>query len=118
MVGGQLLFAVGLLGLLCAGHTAPNWVIWLSMLPIGVGGGVAVPAMTSALLETVEPAYAGVASGELNGARQVGGAVGVALFGTLITGDFPSGLRLSLSIASSVLVLGALAAARWAPRHG
>jgi MFS transporter, DHA2 family, methylenomycin A resistance protein len=118
MVGGQLVFAVGLLGLLCAGHTAPNWVIWLAMLPIGIGGGVTVPAMTSALLEAVEPAYAGVASGELNAARQVGGAVGVALFGTLVAGDFLTGLRLSLAIASSVLVLGALTAARWAPRRG
>jgi DHA2 family methylenomycin A resistance protein-like MFS transporter len=109
------LFAVGLVGLLFAGHTAPNWVIWLAMLPIGIGGGVTVPAMTSALLETVEPAYAGVASGALSGARQVGGAVGVALFGTLVTADFLPGLRLSFAIASGVLVLGALTAARWAP---
>ncbi|MET8155961.1 MFS transporter [Sphaerisporangium sp. NPDC005289] len=117
MVAGQLLFAVGLLGLLWAGHTAPDWVIWLAMLPIGIGGGITVPAMTSALLESVEPAHAGVASGALNGVRQVGGAVGVALFGTLVSGGFLPGLRLSLAIASSVLAVGALTAARWAPRH-
>ncbi len=112
MAGGQLVFAAGLLGLLFAGRAAPYPLIWLAMVPIGIGGGVAVPAMTSALLETVEPAYAGVASGELNAARQAGGAVGVALFGALAGG----GLRLPLAIAACALTLGAATALRWAPR--
>jgi DHA2 family methylenomycin A resistance protein-like MFS transporter len=45
--------------LLGAGHTAPNWVIWPAILPIGIGGGVTVPAMTSALLETIDLARGG-----------------------------------------------------------
>lgn len=113
MMGGQFLFALGLLGLLVAGPTAANWVIWLATVPVGIGGGAAVPAMTSAVLETVEPEYAGVASAELNTARQVGGAVGVALFGTLVAKDFIPGLRLSLAIAAAALICSSSVTARW-----
>jgi MFS transporter, DHA2 family, methylenomycin A resistance protein len=113
MTGGQLIFALGLLGLLIVGPTAPNWAIWLATVPVGIGGGAAVPAMTSAVLETVEPEYAGVASAELNTARQVGGAVGVALFGTLVAGHFIPGLRLSLAIASTALICSSAVVARW-----
>jgi DHA2 family methylenomycin A resistance protein-like MFS transporter len=113
MMGSQFVFALGLLGLLVAGPSAPNWAIWLATVPVGIGGGAVVPAMTSAVLETVEPAYAGVASAELNTARQVGGAVGVALFGTLVAGDFVPGLRLSLAIAAAALICGSSVTARW-----
>jgi MFS transporter, DHA2 family, methylenomycin A resistance protein len=113
MMGGQFLFALGLLGLLVAGPTATNWVIWLATVPVGVGGGAAVPAMTSAVLGTVEPESAGVASAELNTARQVGGAVGVALFGTLVADDFIPGLRLSLAIAATALICSSSVTARW-----
>jgi DHA2 family methylenomycin A resistance protein-like MFS transporter len=61
----------------------------------------------------VEPAYAGVASAELNTARQVGGAVGVALSGTLVAGDFVPGLRLSLAIAAAALICSSSVTARW-----
>ncbi|GAA4509739.1 MFS transporter [Actinoallomurus oryzae] len=113
MIGGQLLFAAGLLTLLVAGTGASNPVIWLATVPVGIGAGAVVPAMTSAVLETVEPGHAGVASAELNTARQVGGAVGVALFGGLVAGDLGHGLRLSLAIAAAALLLSAAAAARW-----
>jgi DHA2 family methylenomycin A resistance protein-like MFS transporter len=115
MALGQTTFAAGLIALGVAGSDAPIWWIWLAMLPTGIGGGITVPAMTSAVLETVRPASAGIASGALNAARQVGGAVGVALFGTLVAGNFLTGLRLSLIIAATALLLGALTAIRWAP---
>lgn len=113
LMGGQLLFASGLLGLLLVGPDTAEWVIWLATVPVGLGGGIAVPAMTAAVLEAVEPAYAGVASAGLNTARQVGGAVGVALFGTVITGDLGSGLRVSLVLATTALIAGVLVTARW-----
>jgi len=117
MMGGQFLFAAGLLGLLAAGPHANNWEIWAATVPVGIGGGAVVPAMSSAVLKAVEPEYAGVASAELNTARQVGGAVGVALFGTLVAGAFVHGLRVSLLLAAAALCVGACATARWgAPR--
>jgi MFS transporter, DHA2 family, methylenomycin A resistance protein len=113
MMGGQFLFALGLFGLLLAGPHASNWAIWAATVPVGIGGGAVVPAMSSAVLEAVEPAYAGVASAELNTARQVGGAVGVALFGTLVAGAFVHGLRVSLLLAGTALCLSSSVTARW-----
>lgn len=117
MMCGQTIFALGLLGLLLAGPSAPVWVIGPVTVLVGIGGGAAVPAMTSAVLESVEPEYAGIASAELNTARQVGGAVGVALFGTLIAGAFLPGLRLSLVIAAGALLASSSVTARWVRVH-
>ncbi len=63
--------------------------------PLGVifGGSVllglvslAMPAMTAAVVGAAGPEHAGVASGILNAARQSGGALGVALLGSLLGG--------------------------------
>lgn len=117
MAAGQFLFALGLLGLVPAGPHTSDWAIWAAIIPVGIGGGVVVPAMSSAVLEAVEPAYAGIASAGLNTARQVGGAVGVALFGTLIAGGLLHGLRVSLLIAALALCASSSVTAVWgAPR--
>ncbi|MEU9175113.1 MFS transporter [Streptomyces sp. NPDC048420] len=117
LIGGQFVFALGLFALLLAGPHASDWQIWLATVPVGIGGGAAVPAMSGAVLGAVEPEYAGVASAELNTARQVGGAVGVALFGTLVAGVFASGLRISLIIAALALCGSSLVTARWGRVH-
>ncbi|MFG1808496.1 MFS transporter [Streptomyces sp. NPDC049040] len=116
LVGGQLLFAAGLLTLLAVGPGAPLWAVCPVTLLVGLGGGAAVPAMTSAVLDAAPAGHAGVAAAGLNTARQVGGAVGVALFGTLVAGDFLPGLRLSLLIAAAALLAAASLTARWVPR--
>lgn len=118
MMGGQALFALGLLGLLLAGPHANDWAIWAATIPVGIGGGAVVPAMSSAVLEAVSPEYAGVASAELNTARQVGGAVGVALFGTLVAGAFVHGLRVSLVLAAVALLVSSSVTARFGPARG
>jgi DHA2 family methylenomycin A resistance protein-like MFS transporter len=110
---GQLLFCAGLLALLLAGPSAPLWAICLLTLPVGAGGGAVVPAMTSAMLDAVAPEYAGTASAHLNTARQLGGAVGVALFGALITPHFLPGLRLSLALSALALLAGAAVTGRY-----
>ena len=58
----------------------------LPFLLIPGGMGLAVPAMTAAILASVEPAWSGTASAVLNAARQAAGAIGVAVFGTLVAG--------------------------------
>jgi MFS transporter, DHA2 family, methylenomycin A resistance protein len=87
---------------------------WLLMLPglilVPLGIGTAVPAMTTALLSSVPRARAGVASGVLNTVRQAGGAIGVALFGTLLAQDGTPGLAGAFIMAAAVLGAATLAA--------
>ena len=60
---------------------------WLVLLPgfvlAGIGLGVTSNGLASAALAAVEPAHAGMAAGLVNTLRQVGTAVGVAVFGAL-----------------------------------
>jgi MFS transporter, DHA2 family, methylenomycin A resistance protein len=81
----------------------------LIVIPAGIG--LAVPLMTSALLSTVPRSRSGIASGVLNTVRQAGGAVGVALFGALMTGHGVSGIRTAFTIAAGLLACGAVFAA-------
>jgi DHA2 family methylenomycin A resistance protein-like MFS transporter len=69
-----------------------------------------MPAMTSVVVGAAGPQHAGVASGVLNAARQAGGALGVALLGSLLTGAGPGGHGLALQVPLTVAAGSLLAA--------
>jgi DHA2 family methylenomycin A resistance protein-like MFS transporter len=112
----------GLIG--ASGYALLGWIgisndaSFLQMLPglalIPAGMGLGVPAMTTSILSDVERRQAGTASAVLNTARQVGGAVGVAVFGALVAAganaEILSGIRLAMGISSALLLLAALLA--------
>ncbi len=110
MTAGQLLEGAGFLSVLLVGPHAPLAAQLAALVPIGVGAGTASPPMMTALLEAVAPERAGLASGFLNSARQVGSAMGVAIFGALVVSSagFIQGMRWTLLTAAlSLLVTGA-----------
>ncbi|MEN2416503.1 MFS transporter [Streptomyces rimosus] len=119
MVAGQLVGAAGSPALLTVSpHTYVGTVAAL-MVPVGLGGALAVPALTALPLDAVPADRAGTASAVLNTARQVGGAIAVAVFGALLAGadTFLSGVRWSMLLAVAGLLLTAGAAATL-PRSG
>jgi DHA2 family methylenomycin A resistance protein-like MFS transporter len=91
---------------------------FIDMLPgfvlIPAGMGLAVPAMTTAILSSVDRAKSGTASAVLNAARQVGGAIGVAAFGALVSGvtsgQIVSGLNIGAIAAAALLVVATFVA--------
>lgn len=111
IITGQLLMAVGLVALCVPPASAPAWLLVLLMIPVGTGGGLAVPAVTSLLLDRVPAQRAGTASGVLNASRQLGGALSVAVLGAMVSphAQFLHGLRTSLLIAALLVVLTAAA---------
>jgi DHA2 family methylenomycin A resistance protein-like MFS transporter len=111
IITGQLLMAAGLVALCVPPASMPAWLLVLLMIPVGTGGGLAVPAVTSLLLDRVPAQRAGTASGVLNASRQLGGALSVAVFGALVSNHahFLHGLRTSLLIAALLVVLTAAA---------
>lgn len=122
IVGGAIAAAgYGLLGLFGVSSSAG----FLAMLPglalIPLGMGLAVPAMTASILGSVERHQAGIASAVLNAARQVGGAVGVAVFGAMAaTGgavQIIGGVRAALAVCTVLLVLAALLAYRFGEKR-
>lgn len=109
MIWGLIGGAVGFLLLVGIDAKTSYPTIALSLLLISFGVGAAVPAMTTALLSTIEKTRAGVASGALNTVRQAAGAIGVALLGVIGGRSEPSmaGVHATFWIASALLLLGA-----------
>ncbi len=104
--GGVLLAACGyaLTARLGAGSQMIEMLPGFALIPGGMG--LAIPALTSGLLASVDKHDAGAASGALNACRQVGGAAGVAIFGALAGTDVVTGLHVS-GLSAAVLLVGA-----------
>ncbi|WP_419669042.1 MFS transporter [Streptomyces sp. 2-1] len=83
--GGLLLIGAGMFcqAVLDAG------TIWTVLVPglvlVGLGTGLVAPTLAGAALATVRPERAGMAGGAVNTSRQLGYALGVAVFGTVLT---------------------------------
>jgi DHA2 family methylenomycin A resistance protein-like MFS transporter len=114
MVLGALIGAVGYLLL----HRLDGQATFIEMMPafvlIPAGMGLAVPAMTTSILSSVDRARSGTASAVLNAARQVGGAIGVAAFGALVSevtgGQIVSGLKTAALSGAGLLIVATIAA--------
>ena len=116
IAAGQLLMAVGLAGLWLLPADAPALVVALTMIPVGVGGSFTVPPIIALVMDQVPSERAGTASGVINTARQVGGSLGVAIYGALLAGHgFMAGLHLGLGTTAVALLI--LAAASLRLRH-
>ncbi|MFD9820800.1 MFS transporter [Streptomyces violascens] len=120
MLVGQLLALAGLLLLLSADEHTPTLLAAFLMVPLALGCGISVPALTAAMMEALPQERAGLAAGVLNAGRQVAGALSIAVFGTLVAGGggFVPGLRTSLLVAAGLFGASALATARLRPSAG
>ena len=108
VVAGLTSMAAGLLGLAGTVGSGSVGSTALCVCFIGAGGSLAMPSVTSVVLEGVAPERSGTASAVFNTFRQIGGAVAIAVFGALVSGGFLAGARASFLI-SAALLLGAAA---------
>lgn len=113
-VAGLLTGAVGLLGWAAVGPHTPYALLVVPLLLTGFGTSFTMPSATIAAMEAAPHGVRGAASGAFNAARQMGSAIGVALFGTLATASassaFYAGMRLAAVIAAGCFVCGAILA--------
>jgi EmrB/QacA subfamily drug resistance transporter len=91
-IGARLPITVGLLmtgtALLCLISLQPNTgyaSFWYWLLLMGVGNGLIMSPMTTAIMGTVPAPRAGMASATSNTMRQVGSVFGIAVLGNLVT---------------------------------
>ena len=89
MLVGLLSGGLGFAGLMVAGRSTSYALLVVPLVAAGLGMAFTMPAATAAMIEAAPAARAGIASGVLNAARQAGGAVGVALLGTLLARGAP-----------------------------
>jgi DHA2 family methylenomycin A resistance protein-like MFS transporter len=113
LVAGLLVLAGGLLGCLAFGHGTPIAAIELLLIPIGIGAGLTVPPLTTAFMDDIRAGQAGVGAGVLNSSRQLGSALGVAVFGALLGENFVTGLHLSLLLSAGTVLAAAFLTLRY-----
>ncbi len=128
LILGQCIVALGLLSLSRAPSDAAYWTdLFPGLLAFGVGLGFSIMATQVAAFIGVEEAVAGLAGGMVETAREIGGALGIAVVATLaiartneVVGDLGTGagvealtegFQRGTLVAAGLSVAAALAAA-------
>jgi MFS transporter, DHA2 family, methylenomycin A resistance protein len=107
---GLIVGGVGLLGFLVAGVRVSYLLLIGPLVGAGFGMSFTMPAATTAVVDGAPPKRAGLASGAINAARQLGGVIGIAVLGALVSGStshFVTGLHTAVIIAGAAFLLGA-----------
>ncbi len=113
MIVGAALTLAGYAALSQLGSATSYLAMLLPFIVLPAGMGFAVPAMTAAVLSSVDRNRSGTASAVLNASRQTGGAVGVAIFGALVGGtptQIVQGLKSASWISAALLLIATLVA--------
>jgi MFS family permease len=95
---GLVLMAAGCFAFATVDATTSYWWFAAALTVFGAGMGLAAPPATEAIVEALPRAQQGVASATNDVARELGGALGIALLGSALT----SGYRSSVDDASSL----------------
>ena len=92
---GLALLAAGLAIISQLQTDSSYWPMLAGLLIVGVGMGAAMTPATSAITEALPPAQQGVGSALNDLSREVGGAIGIAGIGSILTSSYSSHLDLS-----------------------
>lgn len=84
ILAGMAIACAGVLAMLRLEPATPIGDIWWAFALLGVGTGIALPAMTVTALAAAPAARAGMAAAIHNASRQLGQTFGVAVLGTII----------------------------------
>jgi EmrB/QacA subfamily drug resistance transporter len=91
---GLLLAAAGMSLLATMGQGTPYWRFFIGLIPLGAGMGLAMTPATTAVTNSLPPSLQGVGSAVNDLSREVGGALGIAVLGSLLTAVYSSRLDL------------------------
>ncbi|BBH68744.1 MFS transporter [Actinoplanes sp. OR16] len=105
---GLLLIAAGDLMQTRVSPDADGDVLMMGLIVVGLGVGVVLPTLSSAVLGEVPRERSGMAGGALNAFRQLGFAFGVAVLGTVFGGVYTDGLDAALRLAAGMALLGSV----------
>lgn len=89
---GLALMAVGFASLATVSVASSYWQVLAGLVVLGGGMGLATAPATAAIVAALPAAKQGVASAVNDTAREVGGAVGIAVMGSLSTAGYHHGL--------------------------
>lgn len=104
------LYVAGFTGLLILRENAPYWRVAVCFPALGLAAGVITPVATAAVMGSIVKEQAGIAAGVLNASRQTGSALGVAIFGGLLSAVKPlaAGIYVAVCLGIAFSMLGGL----------
>ena len=91
---GLLLITSGLVVLSQLGTDSSYWLLLAGLLPLGAGMGLAMTPATTAITDALPTAKQGVGSAVNDLARELGGALGIAVLGSLLQSTYRGNLGL------------------------
>ena len=119
-----LLLAAGAGLLIGAGRETDVWYLLLAYLLFGAGFGLVGTPMTNTALSGMPRDQAGVAGAIASTCRQTGGAIGVAVCGSIVAGSSAGFVAAShaawavlAGCGGATVLFGLLSTGRWATAH-
>lgn len=97
VTAGFLVLPVGLLMLSFMTVSVPYVYVALCLVVMAIGPALAIPALSSGIVLSLPLDKAGVGSAVNDTTREVGGAVGIAVLGSILSSHYRSGMKPSLS---------------------
>jgi MFS family permease len=95
--GGTALVLIAMLTLTQVAIDTPKWHVSASMVLLGLGMGLIMPTISLAAQNAVEYRYLGVATSSSQFFRQIGGVMGVAVFGVILSSSYSGAFDDNLS---------------------
>jgi EmrB/QacA subfamily drug resistance transporter len=92
---GLLFVAAGLATVAQLGTDSPYWLMAAGLVVLGAGMGAAMTPATSAITETLPSSQQGVGSALNDLSREVGGALGIAVIGSILTATYSNHVDLA-----------------------
>jgi EmrB/QacA subfamily drug resistance transporter len=90
---GLSITAVGLLSMATYDGGTPYWHVGLALLVLGLGMGMAMPPSTDAVVSSLPLHKAGVGSAVNDTTREIGGALGIAVVGSVLSSGFRASIE-------------------------
>ena len=90
---GLVIAAISFLGFSTLEIDSSYWTIFVGMIGLGAGMRIAMPPSTDALIQAVPARKAGVGSAMNDATREVGGAIGIAVFGSVLASAYRRGVE-------------------------
>ncbi|MFI7223281.1 MFS transporter [Nonomuraea angiospora] len=104
LLAGAIVMGLGVIGVIAVASPGVSpWQLAPALVVSGLGSGLIMSPYFSIVMAAVEPQETGSASGALTALQQVGGALGLALLGTLYFGT--GSVAITLWVAAGMIAL-------------
>lgn len=110
---GTAVMTIGLALLGTVGEFTSGWTLGFYMTVLGIGLGLVMQVLVTAVQNAVEPRDLGAATAGANFFRSIGGSFGTAVFGALYANELPH--QLATALHGQNLSGAALSPSQWTP---